>query len=284
MMELSEGIVEGAAVNRIPSGGIRWYSPLVEDDVLWEDRVFAPSVTSIQQITDKGPWFLKWCINKFPNDAIRHEYMQYLSFTATVAHKYIDLLIRGGYIDLSIPAYEENADTGEHIDISRIKYKKPLQGFLMAFMKFWKDEKIIRVLGSETMLWTPEYGGTADCIAVALHRNKESNNMYDWKMRQGPPMTGDHPAAVDHGEQLTGYSDAWDENYPDFPIARRYNVYFGEGGGYLKRYRDYVPEGWRATYNHWMARNAEAGVLAIPKEPKVLPTIFSLTEKDEENE
>ncbi len=274
-------MLEGPLLNRIMDGGVRYYSPVVDDDVLFKDRQFAPSVTSIQNVANKGPYLRDWGINKFANAAEYKKWMTYAAFVGTIAHDFIDQLVRGYEVSISGPYVDDEGITHE---ISRPHILKPVQGFLIAFMKFWRQEGIIEVLGSETMMWSEEFAGTADLVAIKKFRKGTAIAMYDWKSRLGMPMTGDHPAWRDHQDQLTGYKDLWDASWPEMvpddfekslDINLLYNVYLGEKGGFKKKARKYSPVHWNATVDFWYSRN-----VVNPREPVELPTTFKLEEED----
>ena len=258
------------AVERFDIGGVRWYSPLVTEDTPWNERKLRPSVTSVEQVISKGPIFNRWMIG-FPSYDVYREHMAHISLLGTITHDLIDKLIRGEKVELEGMYWDR--DGSQFIDLAHPKYQKPLQGFLIAFLKFWQ-EKNPTPLASEIMLFDDEVGGTADFVALIKYRNNDKIALFDWKTRLGPPITGDHPAAYEHGIQLTKYATMWNGQYVDQPVELLYNVYLGERGGFKLKPREYNLSGWNCALNLWI--NKQGG--EMPKEPIQLPTEFSLYE------
>lgn len=265
---------ESQPVNRFDIGGQRYYSPCVKDDVPWEERQFSPSVTTILNVLNKGPILTKWAINKFPTHEAYKDYLNYLAFLGTITHRFIDEMIQGYTVRLDGLAMDED---GVMVDLSHPKYKRPLQGFLGAFLKFWNDKEITPI-ASEVQLWTDGFSGTIDLLAEIKYRGKPKYAIFDWKTRAGIPMTGDHPGARGHGLQLTGYKllcDAYDElPTPDL----MYNVYLGEQGGYTLKPREFKPEMFYHALALWKDEFPDP-----PKKPKELPIEFNLTEEKEDD-
>jgi len=262
-------MIEGAAVERFDLGGIRWYSPIVEDETEWKNRAFVPSVTTVLNVVDKGFGWNKW-LGDYTSFKDAMDYAREAALVGTIVHAFIDELVRGKELVLPSEPGEYTSHhtyvdfkTGEVHEIwPRLKL---IQNRLLAFQKFY-SERVIDIRSSEIMLYSDDFAGTADMVGHIKWKKKEPLALIDYK-------TGKEYDT--HQLQLTAYKMMWDEANPDEPIEELFGLYLGERGGNKLIHYDFDPKAFEHALGLWQWQNVER-----PKEPVSLPTIFTLKEED----
>lgn len=273
---IPDELIESAPVNRFDVSGQRYYSPIVPDDVPWEKRDFAPSVTTILQIINK-PFLNKWARDKFINDEQYHIFMNSASFIGTLSHQFISGLVMGNTIRIE---GEYPDDNGTMIDISQPKYRRPLQGYMTAFQKWWRSLNNPVLLGTEISLWDEAFAGTLDLLVEITHNRRRKIALVDVKDKIGKEVSGDHAGAFDHTLQLNGYAELCrkakeaGEKIP-FPDLL-YNIYLGERGGFTLKLREFCPDKFYTVLDVWKMIYPDP-----PKEKIEWPIEFSLKETED---
>ena len=264
---------EGTPVKRVDVSGTRFYYKQEQEDLPWEEKIKAPSVTSIiDDVLAKGYGFNKWLGDSASFESAM-AYGKETALVGTIVHSFADRMVQGETINL--PAFKgdttpDSAFYDSHSEeIEEVWPRiKPITNRLIGLKKFWA-EKSPKPIATEVSLFDPLFAGTIDLVAKLKFNRKVRRAMIDYK-------TGKDVDAYGKGLQLTAYKELWDKLFPEEPIELLFNLFLGEKGGYTLVRREFNPEGWKSMVELWYNRYPNP-----PKEPVKLPTTFTLEEEDE---
>ena len=204
----------------------RWYAPLGSKD----PGLLRPSVTTIENVWDKGIGFEKWLVM---NGYEAYKLRDNAARVGTLVHSLIDSLINGEVVETSYDFFDEDGD--------QIKADYKIQKRLMGFLKFWEEINPLPI-ASEISLYNEEmdFSGTADLVAEIDGKLW----LIDYKTRNQYPT---------HAIQLTAYKMLWESLYPekiDYIACLYLSDKWKKKSYTLKKYK-FCPEMVRATYEGW---------------------------------
>ena len=276
--ELFSEDFDGSPVERFDLHGVRWYSPIVEEETEWADRIFAPSVTTVLNIVDKGIGWNKWLGNS-PSYESAMDFAREAALVGSIVHDFIDQMTHGQTIELPTENGEHTTHS-RYIDTKTLEShdiwprRKLIQKRLMAYQKF-HAVRFIDMLASEIMLFAEDFAGTADFVGHIKFGKKEPLVLIDYK-------TGKEYA--DHQLQLSGLKIAWDLAFPDNPIEEIFCLYLTERGSFTLKRFEFDPEGWEHALGLWTWDHKKLLIDGVwrPRQRVDLPTTFTLIEEEEE--
>ena len=267
----------------LPNG--RWYSPT---EKYWNEHfkdapiIYKRSSTTHENVLDKGIGFHTWLGNANSyEDAM--QYANHRARIGTIVHDYCERLLRGAELDFEKEPKWHDKETDELVPITReiIKY-------IMSFQQFCKDMQVNGEFTTEALEicmfdlsadtegnQLHNWAGTADWVVRLVNKKGEEERwLIDFKT--GKP----YPA---HQLQLTSYKILWDSLFPENPIDGLACLYLKSGwrkapNAQFKKYA-FDPKTWKKVVglSEWQQS-------PVPAFPMDLPTTFSLTEEEEEQE
>lgn len=231
----------------------RWYAPKGFED----PGLLRPSVTTMENVWDKGVGFEKWLIM---NGYEAYKLRDNAARIGTLVHTLIDSLISGEVVDCKFDYFDENGEL--------IRADNKVQKRLVGFLKFWEENKPLP-LASEITLYNEQlaFAGTADLITYI----GDKLWLIDYKTGNQYPT---------HAIQLTAYKMLWESIHPEKidHIACLYLSDKWKKKSYtLKKYKP-CPEMVETTYKGW-----KFFTKGTPSMRKELPTTYKIGENNATN-
>lgn len=270
-------------VRRVTLSNGRYYFPT---DEYWskegEGEVpFVRSVTTINDVFDKGPGFYKWLGNALTYD----EAMRYARERAeigTLVHEVANQMSKDVEIDTSQPW----GITDDNDNLKLIEFNDEIIMYLLSFKAFWLDRE--PVPGAlEMMLIDLEkgYGGAIDFYGEVSVNGTRKFGIIDYKT--GNERDSDKM-------QACLYWFLFKKNFPDEPLDFVANVYLKSS---WRKLPTYVMKNRTKYCNNRVLKSilfanyvkffledsvSKFGEIPAPRYPKKLPTIINLKEEEDE--